>query len=88
LEDTIVRIALGGRDASDAVLVTTPRHQDALRRAAEHLAAAIDGLATDRFADCVTIDLTSAANALGEITGETAGEDLIHAIFGRFCIGK
>lgn len=93
LEATIAETVLGagadgGAGASDAGLVTTPRHQDALRRAAEHLSAAVDGLACDRFADCVTIDLTAAANALGEITGETASEDLLQAIFGRFCIGK
>jgi tRNA modification GTPase len=89
LEAAVVEAVLGGQaGASSATLVTTPRHQDALRRAAEHLAAATDGLASDRYADCVTIDLTAAANALGEITGETASEDLLQAIFSRFCIGK
>jgi tRNA U34 5-carboxymethylaminomethyl modifying GTPase MnmE/TrmE len=27
-------------------------------------------------------------NALGEITGETATEDLLQVIFNEFCIGK
>jgi tRNA modification GTPase len=89
LEDTIVRMVLGGQTGlGEAALVTSPRHQDALRRAAAHLAAAVEGLASQRFADCVTIDLTAAVNALGEITGESAGADLLHAIFSRFCIGK
>ena len=89
LEETLVATMLGGRAvAGDSWLVTSPRHQDALRRAAEHLQAAADGLATNAYVDCVTIDLTAAANALGEITGETAGDDLLEAIFSRFCIGK
>jgi tRNA modification GTPase len=33
-------------------------------------------------------DLTAALNALGEITGETVGDDLLDLIFTRFCIGK
>lgn len=89
LEDTIEATVLGGRVvATDALLVTNPRHQDALRRAAEHLAAAIEALQQNLYADCIAIDLTAAANALGEITGETVGQDLLEAIFSRFCIGK
>ena len=45
LEDTVIRTVLGGAaGAGEAALVTTPRHRDALRRAADHLAAAADGL--------------------------------------------
>ena len=48
----------------------------------------MEALSHDAAADLATIDLTAAANALGEITGETAGEDLLETIFSRFCIGK
>jgi tRNA modification GTPase len=34
------------------------------------------------------VDVTAAVQALGEITGETVGEDLLATIFSRFCIGK
>jgi tRNA modification GTPase len=89
LEAAVVDAVLGSQTgAGSGALVTTPRHQDALRRAAEHLTSAVDGLSSERFADCVTIDLTAAADALGEITGETASDDLLQAIFSRFCIGK
>jgi len=34
------------------------------------------------------VDLRAAWEKLGEITGDTAGEDLLDQIFSRFCIGK
>jgi tRNA modification GTPase len=41
-----------------------------------------------QLADLVAIDLTAAVRALGEITGQTASEDLVETIFSKFCIGK
>lgn len=38
--------------------------------------------------DLLSTLLRSAANHLGEITGETASEDMIERIFADFCIGK
>jgi tRNA modification GTPase len=71
-----------------ARLVSNPRHQDALRRAHEHLAAALAGHQAQHPTDLLAGDLTAALNALGEITGESVGDDLLDIIFSRFCIGK
>lgn len=38
--------------------------------------------------DCTAVLLQSAWSALGEITGETASELIIDAIFSKFCLGK
>ena len=48
---------------------------------------ATDGLPKD-FIDFISIDVRAAPDALDEISGETAGEDLRDEIFRRFCIGK
>ena len=88
LEQTMADVILGGQVmASDAPLVTSPRHQALLSAAADRITAAIEGYELDR-ADLVAIDVRDAVDLLGEITGETAGEDLLEAIFSRFCIGK
>ena len=38
--------------------------------------------------ELVAFDLRVAANAVGEIVGMTATEDLLDAIFSTFCLGK
>ena len=89
LEEKMVEMALGGRvAASDAPLVTHPRHKDALERAAASLDQALEDLQAGMPDDFVTIRLTACLGALGEITGETVREDLLEAIFAAFCIGK
>lgn len=89
LKETLVGLALGGRAlGSDAYLVTNARHRQALERAEQHLAEAQRGLEANLPDDFVTIDLSAALTALGEITGETVTEDLLEIIFSRFCVGK
>jgi len=89
LEERMVNLALGGKvSVSDALLVNNPRHKNALERAEQSLAQALSGLASAMPEDFVTIDLTAALNALGEITGDTVQDDLLETIFSNFCIGK
>jgi len=89
LEETIADLVLAGKMLhSSSVLVTSARHQEALRRAAEHLRAALLPLEQGLPLDFVSIDLRVAYDTLGEITGETASDDLLDRIFSEFCIGK
>ncbi len=86
LELTIARSA-GGHDVEESFLANA-RHEEALRRAVEHLEAALQTERAGFSSDLVSIDIRSAWAVLGEITGETVGEDLLDQIFSRFCIGK
>lgn len=89
LAQAVARALLGGgATAGDAHLVSNPRHRDALSRAALHLRAVVESLRIGAPTDLLAGDLTTALNALGEITGETVGDDLLDVIFSRFCIGK
>jgi len=89
LEQRMVDTVLGGRVfTSDALLVSNPRHKSALERAQGHLEQALSSIEARMPDDFVTIDLTAALNALGEITGETVTEELLETIFSNFCVGK
>jgi tRNA modification GTPase len=89
LEETIADLVLAGRALySESALITSARHQEALRRVAEHLRASLASLEQGLPLDFVSIDLRAAYDALGEVTGETASDDLLDRIFSEFCIGK
>jgi tRNA modification GTPase len=89
LEEAIVGAVLSGHVvASEAPVVTSPRHKEALGRALDHLRAARAAYQDGQLIDLLAIDVSAAVNALGEITGQTASEDLVEAIFSTFCIGK
>ena len=80
-------IGLAGANGGLA-LVASVRHQEALTRARDELTAARRAVADDQPSDLVSIGVRGAVNALGEITGESATEDLLDVTFAKFCIGK
>lgn len=89
LEEALADLVLDGQAVfSEEVLVTSVRHQAALQAAADHLNAAQHALDEGLALDFVSIDLDAAYQTLGELTGETADEDLLERIFSEFCIGK
>ena len=89
LARAVAESATGGQvAASETVLVTSARHEAALRNAGAALDAARSTLAAGLPPELVAVDAHGALRALGEITGETAREDIIAGIFARFCLGK
>jgi tRNA modification GTPase len=57
-------------------------------RAEESLKRLKESLENRMPEDFYSIDLMGAYEALGEITGEEVGEDLVNEIFSKFCMGK
>ena len=68
-------------------MIASERHISALKNAKENIDNAISEI--DNFTlDLITIDLNLAYQSLGEITGSTTSEEIIDAIFSKFCLGK
>ena len=69
-------------------VLTNARQYEAVLRAREALDRAVSALEADMTPDAVLTDAEEALNALGELDGKTLREDLVEAIFSRFCVGK
>jgi tRNA modification GTPase len=79
----------GWQPATEGLFIARTRHVQALRDARAHLEAAQGHAAVrDAALDLLAEELRLAHRALMAITGEYGTEDLLGAIFGRFCIGK
>jgi tRNA modification GTPase len=92
INDLLSRIMgkmLGEKESSlDGILITNLRHCHALENAEKHLERATITLKKGLSEEFVLMDLRKSLVYLGEITGETNIEDLLTAIFSKFCIGK
>ncbi len=76
-----------GDTALDKAFIVEERHYGALLRATEALNSATANIEVLTL-DIIAVDLKDAWDALGEITGETANEEIISTVFSKFCVGK
>ena len=81
--------ALSSRERlRDTPAVTNARHAELLSRAADALRRAARAAEEGTAEEFVAADLSEARTLLEEVTGARTPEDVLHAIFSRFCIGK
>jgi len=78
----------GGVDAGLLEVMINSRHQEALARARTASLRSLEALSAGESLEVVAMDLRIAVDAVGEIVGKTATEDLLDLIFSQFCIGK
>ncbi len=78
--------SFGGRSL-DSAYITEERHYECLCRALEKCSEAAQNCGKFPL-DLLTLDIREAWRALGEITGDTADEEIINRVFAKFCVGK
>ena len=89
LKDAIKNLVWSGEIKTEMLQVMiNSRHQDALNRARAATVRTIEALRGGATLELAAMDLRIAVNAVGEIVGKTATEDLLDMIFSQFCIGK
>lgn len=81
------RVTVGIR-SGEAPVITRERHRDLLIQARAGLERACDSISNNLSEDLAAIDIQSALDSIGEITGKNFADDILDQIFGEFCIGK
>jgi tRNA modification GTPase len=81
---------IGGEAAiqQESGFLTSVRHQKLVNDALVSLDAATNAVAARVPHEMLLLDLYGALRPLDEITGATTTDDILHLIFGTFCIGK
>ena len=73
---------------NDQVYITNIRQKDALIQADESLSKVLESIELNMPEDFFSIDIMDAYERLGDVIGQSLGEDLVDEIFSKFCMGK
>lgn len=79
---------MGDLNFNDEIYITNARQKTCLMNCLTSLQQVIDSIEMNMPEDFFAIDLMNAYTELGNITGESIGDDLANEIFSKFCMGK
>lgn len=88
LEEAVAKLFPSGEPQEAGSLLTDQRQEEAASRARNAVRRALAALESGLTPDAVLTDAEEALNAIGELTGRTAKEEIVSRIFSRFCVGK
>src|SRR5262249_7102836 len=88
LRQRVTQALSGAGHGRDARAITNVRHVHLLQRARTCLVRAAEASAGRAPEELVAADLGEARRAIEEMTGVRTADDVLAAIFGKFCIGK
>jgi tRNA modification GTPase len=81
----VATVEVGGEEG---MVVTSERQRDLLVRAGEALGRAEAAVRGGQAEEVLALEVREAARALAQVLGEEVGEEVLDALFARFCIGK
>lgn len=89
LEEEIKNMFFEGKISfNDEIYITNVRHKAAIQDGINSIDQVKRSIECGMPEDFYSIDLMNAYEVLGEIIGESVGEDLVNTIFSEFCMGK
>jgi len=89
LKEEIHRVLWQGTPPSkEEVIISSERHHQALGMAIDALGTVLNGLQTEISPEFLVSDIRLALKELGTIIGMNITEEVLSAIFSKFCVGK
>lgn len=77
-----------GAPSKEEVVITSLRHKEALEKATGFVQHIIVGLQNGTSPEFLSSDMRAALAELGTIIGQDISEEILSAIFSKFCVGK
>ncbi|MCX6986887.1 MAG: tRNA uridine-5-carboxymethylaminomethyl(34) synthesis GTPase MnmE [Chlamydiae bacterium] len=77
-----------GPPSQEEIILTNVRHKQALDNATQATLSVINGLESDLSPEFIASDMRRILTELGTIIGRDINEDILGAIFSKFCVGK
>lgn len=77
-----------GVPSKEEVIIMNVRHKEALQDSIKSIQQVIKGLQSQVSPEFLTVEVRQSLNALGKIIGTNVTEEILSAIFSKFCIGK
>jgi tRNA modification GTPase len=81
----VASVGVGGEEG---IVVTSERQRELVARAGEALGRAAVAAGAGQAEEVLALEVREAAQALAQVLGEEVGEEMLDALFARFCIGK
>ncbi len=85
---TLMKDALFGQEATLPDVAPNLRQKEIMEKTLAMVRQALEGLCQGLSSEMPALDIRQALDYLGNITGETATDDIMEQIFSRFCLGK
>ena len=81
-------VASVGADGEEGIVVTSERQRDLVARSAAALGRAASAADAGHAEEVLALEVREASHALAAVLGEEVGDEMLDALFARFCIGK
>ncbi|MDZ7725508.1 MAG: hypothetical protein U5R06_22460 [candidate division KSB1 bacterium] len=88
LESSLVEYVENKLPVHETEILTKTRHYNAILKSYEFITHARESIEQGYSSEFIALDLRSALDSMGQLTGYVTSDDILNNIFSNFCVGK